>query len=45
MNGGSEARVGFVVACGDPTELFDSPKEVLDQMAPLVHLLIVGDDT
>ena len=38
-----EARVGFVVAGGDAAEFLDFAEEVLDQMAPLVHLEVTGD--
>src|SRR3954452_13901831 len=38
-----EARVGFVVTGGDAAELLDLAEEVLDQMAPLVHLEVTGD--
>src|SRR5512134_2092428 len=41
MDGGSVAGVGFVVARGDATELFDFLEEVLDQVAPFVHLAII----
>ena len=43
MDGGSETRVGFVVAGGDSPELSDFLEEVLDQAAPFVHLLVVGN--
>ena len=38
-----EARVGFVVTGGDAAELLNLAEEVLDQMAPLVHLEVAGD--
>src|SRR3954471_15586826 len=43
MDDCGEARVGFVVARGDAAELLDLAEEVLDQMAPLVHLEIAGN--
>src|SRR3546814_3813089 len=43
MKRGGVAGVGLVVARGDAAELLDLLEEVLDQMAPFVHLLIVGD--
>src|SRR5512134_1937616 len=41
MDGGSVAGVGFVVAGGDAAELFDFLEEVLDQVAPIVHLAVI----
>src|SRR5919112_272741 len=38
-----EARVCFVVTGGNAAELLDLAEEVLDQMAPLVHLEVAGD--
>jgi len=38
-----EARIGFVVTGGDAAELLNLAEEVLDQMAPLVHLEVAGD--
>src|SRR3954467_13405420 len=43
MDDCSEARISFVVAGGDPPELFDLGEEVLDEMAPLVHLDVAGN--
>ena len=43
MDSGAERAICFVVAGGDPAEFLDFLKEVLDQMTPFVHLLIVGD--
>ena len=43
MNGGFEAGVGFIVAGCDTPELFNLLEVVFDQMAPCVHLGIVGD--
>ena len=37
---GGEALVGFVGTHGDPLEVFELAEEVLDQVAPLVHLLV-----
>jgi hypothetical protein len=37
---GREAAVGFVGAYGDALELFEFAEEVLDEMAPFVHLEI-----
>ena len=45
MYHGGEAVVGFVVACGDATELLEIAEEILDQMAPLVHGEVAGDVT
>jgi hypothetical protein len=38
-----EACVGFVVSCGDAAERFDLAEEVLNQMAPFVHLGVMGN--
>ena len=38
MDHGREALIGFVGAHGDAVELLELAEEVLDQMAPLVHL-------
>ena len=43
MDDRREARVGFVVARGDAAEFLDLAEEVLDQMAPLVHLEVAGN--
>ena len=43
MDGSAVAGIGFVVARGDASELFDFLEEVLDQVAPFVHFLVVGD--
>src|SRR3954452_21402996 len=43
MDDCSEARISFVAAGGDPPELFDLGEEVLDEMAPLVHLEVAGN--
>ena len=43
MDGGVEAGVGFVVACGDSPEFFYFLEEVFDQVTPFVHALVVGD--
>src|SRR3546814_6256666 len=43
MKRGGGAGVVLVLARGDAAELLDLLEEVLDQMAPFVHLLIVGD--
>jgi len=43
MDGGLVAGVGFVVARGDATELFDFLEEVLDQVAPFVHFPVIWD--
>ncbi len=37
------ACVGFVVSGVDASELFDFAEIILDEMAPFVNLLIVGD--
>jgi hypothetical protein len=43
MDDSGEAGVGFVVARGNAAELLDLAEEVLDQMAPLVHLEVAGN--
>lgn len=43
MDDGFEALVGFVIARGDAAESLDLAEEVLDQMAPLVHLEVAGN--
>src|SRR3954452_16062056 len=43
MDDCSEARISFVAAGGDPPELFDLGEEVLDEMAPLIHLEVAGN--
>ena len=40
MDHGGKADVGFVGAHGDAFELLELCEEVLDQMAPLVHLRV-----
>jgi hypothetical protein len=42
VDGRRETGVGFVVAGGDAPEGFDLTEEVFDQMAPFVHLGVVG---
>ena len=42
MDHGLEAGVGFVVTGRDPAELFDLGEVVLDQMAPSIHVDIMG---
>jgi hypothetical protein len=43
VDGGGEAGIGFVIASGDAAELLEALEEVLDQMAPFVHLGVVRD--
>ena len=43
MDCGGEAGVGLVVAGGDAAELLEPLEEILDEMAPPVHLGVVGD--
>jgi len=43
MDGGVEAVVGFVLAHGYLPKLYDFLEDVLDQVAPFLHLLVVGD--
>ena len=43
MDVGCEALIGFVGSHGDAFELFEFAEEVLDQMAPFVHLLVDGE--
>ena len=43
MDHGGEALIGFVGAQGDAFELLELAEEVLDQMAPFVHLLVDGE--
>src|SRR5215204_494383 len=43
MDDGDEALIGFVGAHGDAFEVFELTEEVLDQMAPLVHLSVEGE--
>lgn len=41
MDGAEEVGCGFIVACGDASELFEFGEEVLYQGAPFVKFLIV----
>ena len=43
MDCSGEAYVGFVVAGCDAPELFEFLKEIFDQVAPFVHVDIIGD--
>jgi hypothetical protein len=40
---GRKALIGFVGAHGDALEVLELADEVLDQVAPLIHLLINGE--
>jgi len=42
MDHGFEAGVGFVIAGRDPSELLDLGKIVFDEMAPSIHVDIMG---
>ena len=39
---GHEVFSGFIVACGDTPELLEFSEEVLDQVARLVHVFVMG---
>jgi hypothetical protein len=43
MDHGGEALVGFVVSGGDSPERLEAAEEVLDQMAPSIHVEIARD--
>src|SRR3954449_13064737 len=43
MDGGGVAGVGFVIASGDGPELFQLGEDVLDEVAPAVHLVVEAD--
>ncbi len=43
MDGGSESHVGFVVTGGDSPEYYDFLEQILGQVVPFVHLLIIGN--
>src|SRR5580692_8674028 len=38
-----EAFIGFLVACGHSTELFEVAEEIFDEMAPAVHMIVARD--
>ena len=40
MDGGEEISRGFVIACGDGSELFELTEEILDQVARLVEMFV-----
>ena len=40
MDCGEEISGGFVVACGDGSELFELAEEILDEMPRFVYLLV-----
>ena len=42
MDEGGEALIGFVGAHGDAFEFFEFAEEILDQVAPFVHLVVDG---
>src|SRR5262249_38897901 len=44
VEGRRKARIGLIVAGGDVAELFQSLEVVFDQVPPLVHLRIVGNE-
>ena len=43
MDDSSEARVGLVVAGGEAAEFLEALETVLDEVAPLIHVLVVRD--
>jgi hypothetical protein len=43
MDHGGEALVGFVSPHGDAFDLLQLTDEALDQMPPLIHLLVDGE--
>ena len=43
MDHGGEAFVGFLITGGDAPEGLEFTEEVLDQMAPAVHMEVAGD--
>ena len=43
MDHGGEARVGLVVSGGDSAEGFEAAEEVLDEVAPLIHVEVARD--
>lgn len=43
MDHGSEAAVGFLIACGESTKGLEFAEEILDQMTPLVDLEVAWD--
>jgi hypothetical protein len=43
VDGGGEARIGFIVTGSDAPKLLEPLKAVLDEMPPFVHLKIVWD--
>src|ERR1039458_3893573 len=42
MDRGEKISGGFVITCGDGSELLELAEEILDQMARLVYLLVEG---
>lgn len=42
MHGGEEISRGFVVACGDGSELLELTEKILNEMTRFVHLLVEG---
>ena len=43
MDHGGEARVGLVVSGGDSAEGFEAAEEILDEMAPAIHVEVARD--
>ena len=43
MDHGGEALIGLFGAHGDALELLELSEEVLDEVPPLVHLLVDGE--
>lgn len=41
MNGGKEIMSGFIVACGDGSELFELTEGVFDEMTYFIKFLVV----
>ena len=44
MDHRGEAGIGFLVACGHSTELFEVSEEIFDQMAPAIPMKVAVDD-
>ena len=43
MDGGGEARIGFIVTGSDAPKLLEPLEAVLDEMPPFVHLKIMWE--
>jgi hypothetical protein len=42
MDGCEKVSFGLVIACGDRSELFDTTEEILNKVAAIVKLLVIG---